>query len=286
MAVTFKTLKCDAQIFKELSKNPDWWLKFKNTSSLYIDIRKDNQVNVYYEGGSIARIHYCSKHKRLQVFIHHKYLGLNAPSKSNAYIDVLDKDRMNKICSGGIHISIDRILENVKKCYSRKNQSDIDGYPKRKWSETFIKGRLINKNMSIHLDSEFAYKDEESDTRIDLVRCDNGLVTFVELKRMDDGRMLHKDDEVPDIIPQMRKYASFIMEYKDQILPYYQNVYDIKKELGLPVPGIRPVAVNPIPQLLIFDRWERNTTKREIHRKRVKEYLDRENVNYSIKSDL
>jgi hypothetical protein len=193
---------------------------------------------------------------------------------------------MNKICSGGIHISIDRILENVKKCYSRKNQSDIDGYPKRKWSETFIKGRLINKNMSIHLDSEFAYKDEESDTRIDLVRCDNGLVTFVELKRMDDGRMLHKDDEVPDIIPQMRKYASFIMEYKDQILPYYQNVYDIKKELGLPVPGIRPVAVNPIPQLLIFDRWERYTTKREIHRKRVKEYLDRENVNYSIKSDL
>ena len=84
----------------------------------------------------------------------------------------------------------------------------------------------------------------------------------------------------------MRKYASFIKEYKDLILLYYQDVYDIKKDLGLPVPGLRPVAVNPIPQLLIFDRWERNTAKREIHRKRVKECLDREKVEYCIESDL
>lgn len=286
MAVTFKTLKRGAQIFKELSKTPDWWLKFKNTSSLYIDIRKDNQVNVYYEGGSIARIHYCSRHKKLQVFIHYKYLGVGAPSKSNVYIDVLDKYKIDKKSDEDLQSFIDCILENVKKNYSQKKGSCRSTYPKGKWSETYIKAQLINKNMDIHLDSEFAYKDDESDTRIDLVRCDNGLVTFVELKRMDDGRMLHKDDEVPEIIFQMRKYKSFIEKYKDQILQYYQDVYDIKNDLGLPVPGIRPVAVNPIPQLLIFDRWERYTTKREIHRKRVKECLDRENVNYSIKSDL
>lgn len=286
MAVTFETLKRNAQIFAELSKNPDWWLKFKNTPSLYIDIRKDNHVNVYYEGGSIARIHYCSKHKKLQVFIHHKYLGVGAPSKSNVYIDVLDKYKIDKKSSEDIQSFIDRILDNVKSCYSRKNQSDTGVYTKEKWSETYIKGCLINKNMGIHLDSEFAYKDGESDTRIDLVRCDNGLVTFVELKRMDDGRMLHKDDKDPEIVSQMRKYASFIKEYKDLILLYYQDVYDIKKDLGLPVPGLRPVAVNPIPQLLIFDRWERNTAKREIHRKRVKECLDREKVEYCIESDL
>ena len=58
MAITFDKLKENARIFEELKKNPSWWVKFKNNPSLYIDIRKDNQVNVYFEGGSIARIHY------------------------------------------------------------------------------------------------------------------------------------------------------------------------------------------------------------------------------------
>lgn len=87
MAITFDILKPEAKIFQELKKNPSWWARFKNDSSLYIEIRKDNQVNVYFEGGSVARIHYCSKHKKLQVFTHHKYLNLPAPSKRNAYIE-------------------------------------------------------------------------------------------------------------------------------------------------------------------------------------------------------
>lgn len=51
MAITFDKLKENARIFEELKKNPSWWVKFKNNPSLYIDIRKDNQVNVYFEGG-------------------------------------------------------------------------------------------------------------------------------------------------------------------------------------------------------------------------------------------
>ena len=56
MAITFDKLKRDAKIFVELSKNPEWWKRFKEDSLLYIEIRKDNQVNVYFEGGSVARL--------------------------------------------------------------------------------------------------------------------------------------------------------------------------------------------------------------------------------------
>ena len=52
MAVTFDTLKPDAIIFHELNNNPHWWKQFKEDTSLYIEVRKDNQVNVYFEGGS------------------------------------------------------------------------------------------------------------------------------------------------------------------------------------------------------------------------------------------
>ena len=91
MPIIFETLKTEARIFHELNNNPHWWNRFKEDTSLYIEVRKDNQVNVYFEGGSIARIHYCSKHKKLQVFTHHKYLGIPKPADNNPYVEYSDK---------------------------------------------------------------------------------------------------------------------------------------------------------------------------------------------------
>ena len=284
MAITFNTLNPDANIFQELKKNPSWWVRFKNVSSLYIEIRKDNQVNVYFEGGSVARIHYCSKHKKLQVFTHHKYLGLPAPSKSNAYIecsDIIDKpiekDSEILIC--------DKVIERVKTCCSQKHA--INGVvDKEKWSEKFIQGSLIIKSLTFHLDSEFAYNDAASQNRIDLVRCDNGIITFVELKRIGDGRMLHKTDESPEIVEQMNRYKDFINRYSAQLLAYYQKLYDVKVELGLHVPSVRPASINHEPHLLIFDNWTKVKSGRKIHRERLIDILNREQIVYSIRTDL
>lgn len=284
MAITFDTLNPDARIFQELKKNPSWWVRFKNDSSLYIEIRKDNQVNVYFEGGSVARIHYCSKHKKLQVFTHHKYLNRPAPSKSNAYIecsDIIDKP----IGKDSEILECDKVVERVKSCYSQKHA--INGVvDKEKFSEKFIQGSLITKSSAFHLDSEFAYNDATSQNRIDLVRCDNGVITFVELKRIADGRMLHKTDELPEIIDQMNRYKDFIKKYSDKLLVYYQKLCDVKVGLGLPVPQVRPSSINPEPQLLIFDNWTKDTTGRKIHRERLVDILNREHISFSIQTDL
>lgn len=284
MAITFDILKPEAKIFQELKKNPSWWARFKNDSSLYIEIRKDNQVNVYFEGGSVARIHYCSKHKKLQVFTHHKYLNLPAPSKSNAYIEcsgIIDepKETNSEI------LVCDKVIERVKTCYSQKHA--INGIvDKEKWSEKFIQGTLITQSSDFHLDSEFAYNDATDKNRIDLIRCDKGVITFVELKRIADGRMLHKTDESPEIVDQMNRYKDFITKYSVELLAYYQKLYDVKAELGLPVPQIRPSSINPEPHLLIFDNWTKETTGRKIHRKRLIDILNREKINFSIQTDL
>lgn len=284
MAITFDILKPEAKIFQELKKNPSWWARFKNDSSLYIEIRKDNQVNVYFEGGSVARIHYCSKHKKLQVFTHHKYLNLPAPSKRNAYIEcsgIIDepKETNSEI------LVCDKVIERVKTCYSQKHA--INGIvDKEKWSEKFIQGTLITQSSDFHLDSEFAYNDATDKNRIDLIRCDKGVITFVELKRIADGRMLHKTDESPEIVDQMNRYKDFITKYSVELLAYYQKLYDVKAELGLPVPQIRPSSINPEPHLLIFDNWTKETTGRKIHRKRLIDILNREKINFSIQTDL
>ena len=284
MSITFNILKSDSKIFEELKKNPSWWTRFKNDKSLYIEIRKDNQVNVYFEGGSIARIHYCSKHKKLQVFTHHKYLNLPTPSKGNAYIecsDIIDKP-VKTVKKDEEILVCDTIIERIRTIFSQK----LSINNKEKWSEKFIQGSIIVQSSAFHLDSEFAYNDDISQNRIDLIRCDNGVVTFVELKRMSDGRMLHKTDESPEIVEQMLRYRNFIMRYSNELLAYYQELYDIKVDLQLPVPKSRPTSINPEPHLLIFDTWEKNTPGRDTHRCRLQEILQREKIEYSIKTDL
>ena len=275
MPVTFDTLKTEARIFHELNNNPHWWKQFKEDSSLYIEVRKDNQVNVYFEGGSIARIHYCSKNRKLQVFIHHKYLGIPKPADNNLYVEYSDK----------IGSCLNDVLDRVKTVYSQKGS--IDGVvPKEKWSEKYIQGTLIVQSRQYHLDSEFAYNDSETNNRIDLVRCSDGMVTFVELKRMGDNRMLHETDATPEVVYQMNRYKQFIEKYSSQLLEYYQKLYDIKKILELPVPESRPVCINPIPELLIFDCWEKNTKGRDEHRRRLCEILQKEDVKFSIMTDF
>lgn len=284
MAITFDTLKADAKIFAELKKNPSWWVRFKNDPSLYIEIRKDNQVNVYSEGGSIARIHYCSKHKKLQVFTHHKYLNLPALSKSNLYRECSD-DIDKPIKKDSEILVCDDIICRVKECYSQKHA--VNGVvDKEKWSEKFIQGTLVTQSADFYLDSEFAYNDATSRNRIDLIRCDNGVITFVELKRIADGRMLHKTDESPEIVDQMNRYKDFINKYSVQLLAYYQKLYDIKASLGLPVPSVRPASINHTPHLLIIDNWTKITAGRKIHRERLIDILNREHINFNIQTDL
>lgn len=275
MAITFDKLKENARIFEELKKNPSWWVKFKNSPSLYIDIRKDNQVNVYFEGGSIARIHYCSKHKKLQVFTHHKYLGEPAPSRNNLYVEC--SDRIENIC--------DEVMERIQTLYSQKKAEEgINA--KEKWSEKFIQGMLVINSRTVHLDTEFAYNDAQDDIRIDLTQCRKSSLTFIELKRMDDNRMLHATDNNPEVVYQMQGYKDFIARYRSELLEYYKKVFDIKVQLGLPVPDSAPVLINPIPELIIFDRWVKPTNQREIHRQRVCELLERNGIQYKVITSL
>lgn len=266
--VTFDTLKRDAKIFDALKNNtPSWWQYCKNEKTFYIEVRKDNLIEIYFEGGRIIKVHYCSRQKKLQTFTHYKYLGLK--DKTKTYVNCVDI----------IDNQIDTITNGIKKHYSQKN-----GREKESWSEKYIQGHLITNNRNIHLDSEFAYIDDDSNVQIDLVKCVNGTVIFVELKRLDDDRMLKKTDESPEIVFQMKSYGDFIKKYRDKILAYYRKLYDIKKDLDLPVPEVRPQKVSTVPELLIFNRWTHldKQGRRKNHLSRMEEILQREKVSYSI----
>ena len=275
-SVTFDTLRVDAPIFSKevFSKNDRAWIRLKEyllaDEEFYWEVRKDNQINVYFEGGNVIRLHYCSRHKCLQAFIHEKYLGINGKK----YIDYLEYSKTQDV-------SLEEIKRHIKEFYSRKKGSD-----KENWSEKFIQSQYILKYRSRYIDSEFAYKNEDFNLRIDLVECINGKIRFVELKRLDDARMLKETDDSPEVINQINDYRKFIKRYENAIVKYYQKVWDIKNSLNLPNTPIRPNSINTEPHLLIFNRWSKSHPKRVEHVRRMERILDRECVSYHIENEI
>ncbi len=265
--ITFGTLDVNAPIFNELqSEKYIWWDCIVKNPNLYVEIRKNNEVHVYYEGGRVIRLHYCTKHKKIQAFTHHKYLSTS--EKSTGYVE----------CADRLNTDLESIVKNVQ-IYSRKHGiSD-----KENWSEAYIKGNIRIKHPLQYLDSEFAYNSGQ--IRIDLIECNDGGTRFVELKRIDDARML-TNDRNPKILDQVEKYRLFIEENQGNLLEYYQRIYDLKKKLKLPVPSIPPTTVNTEPLLLIFDRWTKNTPNRTKHTAEMKRILDTKGINYLITKDF
>ncbi len=51
------SLRSDHPLFKQLISNaPEWWHKALQFEGAYIDIRKDNTINIYYEGARWRRL--------------------------------------------------------------------------------------------------------------------------------------------------------------------------------------------------------------------------------------
>ncbi|KAA6322131.1 hypothetical protein EZS27_028292, partial [termite gut metagenome] len=112
--------------------------------------------------------------------------------------------------------------------------------------ENGIKARLICNPNARYIDSEFAYpeiigKKKNGNgtevaayltTRIDLTKLENGKIVFVELKRIEDSRLLTNNGE-PEILFQMKAYHQFINAHKQEITNYYKTLFAIKCNLGI-----------------------------------------------------
>lgn len=266
----FNSLDPHAEIFKQIKmQQPIWWRLFNEDKDLYVDIRKDNYVNVYYRGGSIAKIIYK---KGFIAKIHQKYLGDNIPcgktKKGN------DKFKYKNIELNQLtKEKIEEIKELVKK--PRKNNET---------SEKEIQGKLKMGNPN-YIDSELQY-NRDGKLRIDLVEISNdGVLQFVELKGISDSR-LRKDEKrnkkKPEIMEQMKTYQSFIRKYEKDIIKYYTNLITVKKDLGLIKTNYPNLTLNKKPKLLIVDTYSKITEGKERRIADIKKLLKNQHINYEI----
>lgn len=251
---SFESLDPKHILFRHLEGRPSWWTVLVKDKSLRIDIRKDNYINVYFEDSCALKIEMTDS-ECLRLTTHVSFTdGIDGSKVNKYYIDIA-----NAFVNSPQAI-LTALKTNITKFYGNNQERSLEDT-----SEKYVQwawGTLWNDI----LDTEFAYNLDEllPDLRIDMVQNSYGTLRFIELKRINDNRMRRKDEAiVPEVIEQTLKYRSFIDRHHDELLTYYQTIYDIKANIGINVGKNRPKAVENKPHLAIVNLYSKIEARRQ-----------------------
>ena len=278
------SLRINHSLFKQLISNaPEWWRRVLQFENAYIDIRKDNTINIYYEGASLAKIE-CAKGS-VRATCHPKYLyGDKAQAYYQSGVAIYQRCEEELMKLGSEECCL---LRNAQLFYSDKEGKEVGDAEKK--SEKKLQGEIVCRAKTLYIDSEFAHQYEEDSRhtiRIDLVRIVGNVIQFVELKRIQDNRLLHEESSevTPEIITQIEEYRAFLNTNKDAILAYYKKLIAIKRDLGLPTASadIETLDIDTEPYLEIHNLYTHLTPQREARIAKIKAILDKHNVKYEI----
>ncbi len=267
MTNTF-TLNENANIYnllKDLNKKGNnWWTRLSEDKDIYIDIRKDDTINIYHNGGSILKINSAQSAK-----INYAYLPAGENNTyATCYIknDKIDLKNKFEISLGDLSTKkITQIKKIIENYYPNDSEKGIQGAYATVWKKDEgkdQKGKL--EKFGFFIDTELQYSEKG---RIDLIYLyyknpEKPKLYFIELKTKGDDRLWdttsNSTEGKENICEQLEKYKEFINANKKSIINYYKTLYKIKKDLNL-IPedaksiNIKKLTIEHKPILLIGD---------------------------------
>ena len=272
MARNYFDLNINAPLFTELAQLPEWWKRILNDKTLYVNIRKGNRINVYYHGASVMELS-INRDKNIQGKIHSKYILFQETQT--------DKNGYRK------DISPETIVENLPSIKNAIIANQATSNPEG-LSEKAIQGIMYVEGK--YIDTEFEYVHlNRLITRIDLTTInDDGMIEFVELKRISDSRLLKKDMSLKneEIRKQIDDYNSFIEGHKNEIIQYYKQLQQILKKVGVnnPLCNIAITGIKPSVYLYFagYADGKSNHPKRRKRIDNIKQILEEKGINSNI----
>ena len=264
MARNYFDLNINAPLFTELAQLPEWWKRILNDKTLYVNIRKGNRINVYYHGASVMEL---SMNRYIQGKIHSKYFQID----SKRYRTEKPETIVEKLHSIKVAIENNQTTSNPEGLCEKAIQGMM-----------YVEGKYI--------DTEFEYvHPNRLITRIDLTTInDDGMIEFVELKRISDPRLLKKDMSLKneEIRRQIDDYNSFINEHREEIIQYYKLLQQILKKIGVnnPLCNITISGVKPSVSLYFagYADGKSNHLKRRKRIDCIKQILEEKSINSNI----
>jgi len=262
-----KILNPSDETFNELKTgNYPWWDNLKKNENISIQIRKDNTIDVYYNGGAIlSNLKYDKKIKEFTASIHSKFIPLKKETGKNP-------NQLLSLSSNGVSFS--KEIETMEFLQFEKKEltkiiNRINQYNDAK-SEKGIQFKFIANDPFI-IDAEFQFGNT---LRFDLVRLDKKekKIVFIEVKTMGDPRLFvekknkkEKKAASEDINSQLKNYYDFAEANTDSIRDYYKKVLLIKNDLKLTKPEVKGLSLDEwdveLKPLLVFGDCEKEWIK-------------------------
>jgi hypothetical protein len=233
-----------------------WWENLRENKDVCIQIRKENKIDVYYNGGAILKdLKYDSEQECFTAAIHPKYLPFK---DANAY-------QFLALNSAGIKFVGKIDFDSLSQLGSKELKAVTNRIRQRfgPESEKAIQYEYA-KNDPYIIDTEFQWsKGGKVDKgRIDIVRLDvkKKKIVFIEVKTIGDPRLFSdpKTDE-KNVQHQLRKYHDFAAANSPKLLDYYGKILRIKIDLGIITnPDVKKLSlygwqVEPRPLLVFGD---------------------------------
>ena len=260
MEKRFYRMSPDDLLIRKL-KNSSWWRDFapllKQDKDINVQVR-GRYLSIYYKMNSIFKIQ-LDEHEQVSCVIHYKFVPLIKKSinlkhklgivrrsgvkkpQENCYVSLtLNGDSLSlPIDSQYEYEVIDKGLLEPGNFKLLKDQ--IAKYASE---EKSYQSMFISKNAATILDAEVAFNEREQKilqngedqpaklerTRIDLLNYDKNRkeIIAIELKMILDKR-LHNGE----IDCQLKRYISFLKKKEMDLRKAYENVRDVKLDLGL-----------------------------------------------------
>lgn len=268
----FMSLQESHPLWEALETQPFWWSNILNDPELYVEVRKDNYINVYYYGGCVALIYWTKD--GLMAKTNRKYandnFGAKALSNTSCYCNCQALFQSPE--------NLDAIKRRIAEVYHKQPmQAETDSLKGvHISSEKMVQGKLILHSPYKFIDSELAYQTQGRKTmRIDLIELRNQMLVFVELKLITDSRLRHIND-TPEIMEQMKKYHNFIHQdnHLEALKRYYHKILQIKRRIGIWEGKNTIESISTRPELLIIDTYSRMTKDRQTRIANIRKSLE------------
>lgn len=263
-----------------------WWRKLIDDNDTFVAIR-DNRVNVYYRGCSLAEVWLESGAVVGQT--HYKYRL--RPSVDAPYVRFEDGEYVPRGNASSLFVDSPTEVAALKAA----------ARPFAGMEKTGVQ-QIISANPNI-LDVEIAFglrgteEGSSSAPRVDFaalrVTDDGAEVVFFEAKRFADrGALRASDGSLPKVVEQVEGYAKLLRDNREKVVECYQRV--CSNLLSLRGMELRhqerhrvleriagtSLTIDPEPRLVIFgfDADQRDGSAWKPHRKRLIDLLGKERV--------
>ncbi|MDE0029245.1 MAG: hypothetical protein OXU42_07590 [Deltaproteobacteria bacterium] len=262
-----------------------WWRAFVDDRELFVAIR-DNRLNVYYHGCSLAEI-WCEA-GAVVGRTHYKYLL--RPSVDDPYVGFVDGAYRFPEDASSLFVESPKEVKDIKRAANAYVGEEKAGVQ-----------RVIDVNPNI-LDVEIGFglprtaETRPSAPRVDFaalqVSDDGATVVFFEAKRFANRDLRAEKGRTPRVIEQIREYSALLDQNRARIVDRYRHVCRNLRCLRgvakrrperhalLESIAEKPLSIDAKPRLVVFgfDAAQRDGRVWKGHRQRLVEVLGRQRV--------